>query len=164
LLDGLTQFIETALKAEGAVIVFASESHREALLPRLEARGVDTTAAIDQRRYVALDAVDSLSKIMVDDRPDPIRLFGVLNDLIDTVSSGTEGAHTRIAACGELAPTLLSQGKPESAIRLEQLWDELSMRHGLDTLCAYSLSSFEIEQGRDVFDRICAAHSFAHTW
>jgi CheY-like chemotaxis protein len=164
LLDGLTRFIGTALKAGSAVIAFATESHRETLFPRLQACGIDTTAAIDQRRYVAFDSIDILSRFMVDDLlPDPIRLFKLLNELIDTVSSGTGRAQTRIVACGELAPVLLSQGKPESAIRLEQVWHQLSMRHGLDTLCTYSMSSFESEQSRDVFQRICAVHSLAHS-
>ncbi|HEX4921627.1 MAG TPA: response regulator [Candidatus Bathyarchaeia archaeon] len=163
LLDGFTQCIVSALNGGSAVIVFASESHRNSLISRLQAHGIDTTAATDQRRYVPLDSVDILSKFMVDDLPDPIRLFKVLNDLIASVSSGTGGAPTRVVACGGLAPVLLSQGKPESAIRLEQLWDQVVKRYGLDTLCTYSRSSFESEQGKDVFQRICALHSAVHS-
>ena len=159
LLDGFTQCIVTALNGGSAVIVFASESHRNSLISRLQAHGIDTTAAIDQRRYVPLDSVDILSKFMVDDLPDPIRLLKVLNDVIATVSSGTGGAHTRVVACGGLAPVLLSQGKPESAIRLEQLWDQVVKKYGLDTICTYSRSSFESAQDQDVFQRICGLHS-----
>lgn len=162
LMDGFTQCIVTALDGGSAVIVFASESHRNRLISRLQAHGVDIIAAIDQRRYIPLDSVDTLSKFMVDDLPDPIRLLKVLNDLIATASSGT-GAHTRVVACGGLAPVLLSQGKPESAIRLEQLWDQVVKRYGLDTLCTYSRNSFESEQGEDVFQRICALHSAVHS-
>ena len=163
LLDGFTQYIVTALNSESAVIVFAGESHRNSLISRLQAHGIDMTAAIDQRRYVPLDPADILSKFMVDDLPDPIRLFKVLNDLIATVSSDTGGAHTRVVACGGLAPVLLSQGKPESAIKLEQLWDQVVKKYGLDTLCTYSRSSFESEQGKDVFQRICGLHSSVHS-
>jgi DNA-binding NarL/FixJ family response regulator len=162
LLDGFTQCIVTALNGGSAVIVFASESHRNNLISRLQAHGIDTTAATDQRRYVSLDSMDILSKFMVDDLPDPIRLFKVLNDLIATVSSATAGAPTRVVACGGLAPVLLRQGKPESAIRLEQLWDLVVKRYGLDTLCTYSRRSFESEQDRDVFQRICGLHSSVH--
>jgi DNA-binding response OmpR family regulator len=163
LLDGFAQFIVTALNGGSAVIVFASESHRSSLISSLQAHGIDVTAAIDQRRYVPLDSVEILSKFMVDDLPDPIRLFKVLSDLIATVSSGTGGAHTRVVACGGLAPVLLGQGKPESAIRLEQLWDQVVKKHRLDTLCTYSRSSFESEQDRDVFQRICGLHSSVHS-
>jgi len=129
----------------------------------LQTYGIDVTAAIDQRRYILLDSVDILSKFMVDDLPDPIRLFKVVNGLIDTVSSGTGTAHTRIVVCGGLSPVLLSQGKPEAAIRLEQLWDEVVKRYGLDTKCMYSQGSFEGEQSGDVYQRICGLHSSVHS-
>lgn len=64
--DGFTQYIVTALNGMSAVIVFASESHRNILISRLQAHGIDMTAAIDQRRYVSLDPVDIPSKFMVD--------------------------------------------------------------------------------------------------
>jgi DNA-binding NarL/FixJ family response regulator len=41
LLDGLARFIAAALNAGNAAIVWATESHRESLLQRLHARGVD---------------------------------------------------------------------------------------------------------------------------
>lgn len=162
-LDGLTQYIVTALNDGSAVVVFASEPHRNSLLSRLQAHGVDTTAAIDQRRYLPLDPVDTLSKFMVDDLPDPSRLFKVIDDLIATVSGGTGRPRTRLVACGGLAPVLLSQGKPESAIRLEQLWDQVVKKYGLDTLCTYSRSSSESEQHRDIFQRICGLHSSVYS-
>ena len=162
-LEGFTQFIETGLKDGSAIIVIGTRSHRESLLPRLQERGIDMTAAIDQRRYNPFDCVDVLSRFMVDDLPDPTSLFKVAGDLIGAASSGTGGANSRVVACGELAPLLLMEGKPESAIRLEQLWDGLVKSHGLDTLCGYPLSSFHNEQSRNVFQRICEQHSVVHS-
>jgi DNA-binding NarL/FixJ family response regulator len=162
-LDGFTQFIGTGLKDGSAIIVIATRSHRESLLPRLQERGIDMTAAIDQRRYNPFDCVDVLSRFMVDDLPDPTSLFKVAGDLIGAASSGTGGASSRVVACGELAPLLLMEGKPESAIRLEQLWDRLVKSHGLDTLCGYPLSSFHNEQSRNVFQCICEEHSVVHS-
>ena len=162
LLEGSTRFIGTALNAGNAVIVIATESHRKGLISKLQAYGIDIATAIDQRKYASFDSLDILSRFMIADLPDPIRLSKVLNDLIDNVSSSAAGVHTRIVACGELAPVLLSQGKPESAIRLEQLWDQLALSKGLDTLCTYSTSSFQ-GLGSDVFERICALHSSVHS-
>jgi DNA-binding NarL/FixJ family response regulator len=53
LLDDLTQFVGAALNAGNAAIVVATESHRDSLLPRMEAHGVDVAAAIGQGRYIA---------------------------------------------------------------------------------------------------------------
>ena len=63
LLDGFTQFIGAALRAGNAVIVVATELHRGSLLPRLQAHGVDIGAAIEQGRYISLDAAETLSSI-----------------------------------------------------------------------------------------------------
>jgi DNA-binding NarL/FixJ family response regulator len=162
-LDELTQCIRTALNAGSAVIVFASESHRNDLIYGLQTHGIDTASAIDQRRYIPLDPLAVLSKFMVDDLPDPVRLLKFLDDLIETVSSSAGAAHTRAVVCGGLAPVLLSQNKAAAAIRLEQLWDQAVKRYGLDTKCMYSQSSFEGEQIGDVFQRICGLHSSVHS-
>ena len=55
------------------MIVVATESHRDRLLPRLQAHGLDIGAAIEQGRYISLDAADALSTFMVNDQPDPVR-------------------------------------------------------------------------------------------
>ena len=62
-----TQFIGAALKAGNAAIVVATESHRDSLLPRLQAYGLDIGAAIEQGRYISLDAADTLSTFMLNE-------------------------------------------------------------------------------------------------
>ena len=78
---GFTRFIEAALQAGNAVIVIATESHRNRLLQRLQEHGVDIAAAIEQGRYVSLDVAETLSTFMVNDLPDPVRFFRVAGDL-----------------------------------------------------------------------------------
>ena len=72
LLDDLTQFIGAALKAGNAAIVVATESHRDSLLPRLQAYGLDIGAAIEQGRYIALDPADTLPTFMLRGMPDSV--------------------------------------------------------------------------------------------
>ena len=65
LFDDLTRFIQPALRAGNAAIVVATESHRDSLLLRLQApHGLDIGAAIEQGRYIALDAAETLSTFM----------------------------------------------------------------------------------------------------
>jgi hypothetical protein len=40
------------------------------------------------------------------------------------MAKGVKGKRGRIVVCGEIAPTLLSKGNAEGAIKLEHLWDE----------------------------------------
>jgi DNA-binding NarL/FixJ family response regulator len=159
LLDGLTQFIGTALSAGDAAIVVATESHRERLLPRLQAYGLDIANAIEQGRFIALDAAIAVSAFMRNDLPDPALFLQVAGNLITTAARPTTGAHPRrVALCGECDPPLWTVGKGEAAIRLEQLWNHIAGRYDVDILCAYSLRSHGLMDS-PLFGRICAEHS-----
>lgn len=69
LLDEVSQFIGSALKAGNAAIVVATDSQRDSLLPRLRVQGLDIGAAIEQGRYIALDAADALPTFMLNGMP-----------------------------------------------------------------------------------------------
>jgi DNA-binding response OmpR family regulator len=162
-LERFTQFIGAALRAGNAVIVLATESHRDSLLWRLQTQGLDIGAAVEQGRYIALDAADTLSTFMVNDLPDPLRLFKVVGDLVMNAAKAAKGEHPRVAACGECAPLLWAQGKGETAIRLEQLWNEIVVKYDMDTLCGYPLGGFHGEIDSYIFQQICAEHSAVHS-
>jgi len=106
LLLGFTRFIESALKAGNAVIVLATESHRESLLQGLQAQGVDIASATEQGSLISLDVAETLSAFMVNDLPDPVRFSKVAGDLIVAAAKAAKAEHPRVAACGECAPTL----------------------------------------------------------
>jgi DNA-binding NarL/FixJ family response regulator len=163
LLDGFTQFVGAALKAGNAVIVVATELHRGNLLPRLQAHGLDIGTAIEQGRYISLDAAETLSNFMVNDLPDRGKFFDVTGDLIVAAAKAAKVEHARVAACGECAPLLWAQGKAEAAIRLEHLWDEIAKSYGVGVLCGYPLGSFQGGVGSHIFDKICAEHSAVHS-
>jgi DNA-binding NarL/FixJ family response regulator len=162
-LDCFTRFIGSALKAGNAVIVVATELHRDSLLQTLQAHGLDIGAALEQGTYTSLDVADTLSTFMVDGWPDPVRFLEVAAALVATAAKAAKGEHPRVAACGECAPTLWAEGKPDAAIRLEQLWDQMAKTYDLDILCGYPLSSFHRAQDSHVFQRICAEHSAVYT-
>ena len=82
LVDGYARFIKSTLESGNAVIVVVTLAHRNTLLPRLEADGVDVAAAIEQGRYIPLDAADTLSKLAIYDMPDPVRCAEVIGELI----------------------------------------------------------------------------------
>jgi DNA-binding NarL/FixJ family response regulator len=162
-LERFTQFIGAALRAGNAVIVLATESHRDSLQWRLQTHGLDVDAAVEQGRYIALDAADTLSTFMINDLPDPVRLFKAVGDLFTNAAKAAKGEHPRVAACGECAPLLWAQGKGEAAIRLEQLWNEVVAKYDMNTLCGYPLGSFDGEIDNYIFQQICAEHSGVHS-
>jgi hypothetical protein len=162
-LEGFTLFVGAALRAGNAVIVVATESHRYSLLPRLQQYGLDITAAIEQGRYISLDAADTLSTFMVNDAPDRARFLEATADLITRAAAVAKGEHPRVAVCGECEPPLWTLGNGEAAIRLEQLWNEIAGRYDIDILCGYPLGSFYDERGSHLFQRICEQHSAVYS-
>ena len=69
LLETFAGFIANALASRNAVIVLATNSHREDLAQTLTAAGLDIDGAREQGLYIALDAGETLSTFMVDGAP-----------------------------------------------------------------------------------------------
>ena len=101
LLDGITRFVGASLNGGKSAIGLATETHRYDLLPRLQDYGLDIGVAIEQGRYITLDAAETLSTFMVNGMPDPIRFFNVAGDLLLNATKAAKGETTRVAVCGE---------------------------------------------------------------
>jgi len=158
-LDTLARFIGVALKTGAAAIAVTTESHRDSLILRLKAQGLDVDASTQQGTYVQLDATKMLSTFMVNGMPDRARFFASVSDLIKAAAEAATGETSRVVACGEGLSVLWAEGKADAAIRAEQLWDEVAATFDVDILCGYALSSFHDEEHADVFQSICAEHS-----
>ena len=163
LLDSLSRFIAAALDAGNAAIVLATKSHRDSLLQRLKAGGVDTDGAIQQGTYISLDATDTLSTIMVNGLPDPVRFFGGIGGFIEAAAKAAKSEQPQVVVFGEAVALLQAEGKADAAIRFEQLGNDLAKTHEVDILCAYPLSSFHGEEDEHVFQSICAEHSAVYS-
>ncbi len=163
LLDRLSRFVATALETGNAALVVVTKAHRDSLLQRLQAVGIDTDGAIRQGTYIQLDATDALSRIMVNGLPDPVRFFRGLGGFIESAAKATKSAQPRVVVFGEAVALLLAEGKTDAAIRFEQLGNDLVETHGVHILCAYPLSSFRDEEDEHVFPRICAEHSAVYS-
>jgi DNA-binding NarL/FixJ family response regulator len=162
-IDDVTRFIGTALKGGSAAIVVATESHREGLLPGLQMYGIDMTTAIEQGRYIALDAADALSTFMINGMPDPARFLNLFGNLIVTAARAANGEQARVAVFGEGVHLLWARGNAEAAIRVESLTDQIPKTYDVDILCGYSLGSVQGGMESHIFQRICAEHSAVHS-
>ena len=159
LLDDLTQFVGAALNAGNAAIVVATESHRDSLLLRLQAHGLDIGAAIEQGRYIALDAVDALSTFMVNGMPDSVLFLKLFGDLILAAAQATNEEQSRVAVFGECVHLLWAEGNAEAVIRVEHLSGEIAKSYDVDILCGYYPGTVQGGMDSQIFQRICAEHS-----
>ncbi len=159
LLEDVTRFIGAAFRHGNGAIIIATESHRSGLVPRLQAQGVDIGSAIEQKRYIALDAAETLATLMVDGMLDASRFVKTFGNLIMTVTKAVNGQHPRIAIFGECVQLLWAQGDVEAAIQMEKLGNQLTDVYDVDILCGYCQASGQGKMDAHTFQRICAEHS-----
>jgi DNA-binding NarL/FixJ family response regulator len=163
LLDRVTRFIAAPLKAGNAAIVLATKSHRDSLLQRLKAEGVDTDGVLGQGTYISLDAADTLSTIMVNSLPDPVLFFRGIGGLIEAAAKAAKSTQPQVVVFGEAVALLHAEGKADAAIRFEQLGNDLAETHDVRILCAYPLRSVHEEEDKHVFRSICREHSAVYS-
>jgi len=162
LLDDATRFLGSALKKGNAAIVITTEPHRDSLLPKLQAYGLDIRAAIEQGRYIAFDAASAFSTFMRNGTPDAARFMTTLGQLILTAANAVKSPHPRVVVFGEGVDLLCKQGNAEAAIQVEKMCNQLIKTYEVDILCAYSLE-LERQMDNDLFQRVCAEHSAVYS-
>lgn len=153
LIESVSGFMEAGLDIGEPVLVIATREHRQALEQRLLAHGSDIGAARARGHYVALDAVGTLQRFMVDGMPDP-QLF---EQTLAPVFAAVGNARTR--AYGEMVALLWADGNQAAALQLEHLWNELALTHRFALLCGYPLSGFGDARQTAAFAHVCEHHA-----
>jgi CheY-like chemotaxis protein len=146
MMDGFARFVEDTLEAGGSAIFVATQPHRCAVQEKLQAGGTDIDAAVTEARYVVLGVDEMLSTFMLNGWPDEARFLRASTALITAASAASRGPYPRVACCGEAVCQLCEEGNVRAAIRLEQLWDDLAARTGVDVLCGYSQRAVRSEE------------------
>lgn len=159
---GLTHCVETVLGRGDSIIVIGTAPHRASLLQGLKFDGVDIDGEIDRGRAIFLDALETVSAITVDNKPDAALCKEALSALITKVAGKSAEGPARVSFCGQCAPVLLRHGNIEGAIQLEHMWGEITLACGADTLCGYISSELPSENRPEIVARICAEHSNVH--
>ena len=155
LVDSVCGFLEPALVAGDAVIVVATEAHRQKFTAELEGRGIDVRAARTGGRFFALDAGETLALFMVDGTPDPDRFAHEIGELVDRAADGRR----RVRIYGEMVALLWAEGDIPAAIALEDLWNDLAGTRRFSLLCAYPMVSFAGASSTAPFRRMCQQHT-----
>ena len=159
LLDSLVEFIGPAVKSGDVALLIATEPHREEFARRLEAAGIDVSAATAQGLYVPLDATATLSSFMIDGMPDPILFEEIIGGLVLQSRKKSGDESLGVVAFGEMVAILLTNGQPEAALALERLWTQLSKTHSFFLRCAYPIEQFNRQGGKELFKQICDEHA-----
>ncbi|MEO6320096.1 MAG: MEDS domain-containing protein, partial [Polaromonas sp.] len=118
LISRVSHFLGAALSAGHAAVVIATPEHRASFVQALARNG--NTPGDD---LILLDARETLQQFMVKDWPDEVRFFALLGEVIVQASQG--GAR-KLHAFGEMVALLCADGKPQAALQLEHLWNQLA--------------------------------------
>lgn len=148
-------FISEGLVAGQPAVLIATESHTQSLLQHLSARFIDVDRAKHIGDLIVLDAENTLATFMKDDEPDAVCFKRHVGDVIEQALGGR--VRTPVRAYGEMVDVLWKQDKPEAAIKLEILWNELATTHTFSLLCGYSMGNF-YKQARQ-FEAVCRQHT-----
>jgi len=158
LLDSLVPFIGNTLEIGGAAVVVATKAHRGGLARRLEARGIGLATAVQEGRYAALDASETLASFMVKGLPDASLFNQVIGSMVTQATAAARSENSKPAIFGEMVSLLWQQGNPQAVVELERLWNGLARTHSFSLRCGYPLESFDREEHRESFSRICSEH------
>ncbi len=154
LISATSAYIGGALGADGVGITIATEAHRRAIENRLRADGFDLEAVHLSGQYIALDASETLERLIVDDEPDAERFADVIGAVI---ARATEGGRP-VRAFGEMVALLAADGRHAPALRLESLWNGGQHTHRFSLLCAYPMEVMGRSGFSDLLGGVCEAH------
>ena len=159
LLDEWASLAEDALNAGATFIVVTGNDRHCRLQAMLEARGVNFVRAVRDGRYVSLTVPEAISQWMVNGLPDETRFWAAVTSVMLAAAKASTAEQPQVVACGECAPSLCAEGDAESAIRLEQLWDEVAQTYRLDVFCGYASDACRCDDAEGMLARLRETHT-----
>ena len=153
-LDTLEGFVGSGLRSGDSAVVIATEAHMRALEDRLAAQGIDLAAARSRDQYIPLDAEQTLSRFMVDSRPDEKLFDQVVTGILQRARKGGR----RVRAFGEMVALLWARGDNGATVQLEHMWHRLCQSEAFSLFCAYPKVGFTKDTSASM-DELSAAHS-----
>lgn len=148
------RFVASGLVEGASSIVIAREALRASVTEHLRTKHLDVERLLEQGVLRFFDPREVLDALLVEGMPDRDLFRERVGAWLDATPAGPP-----LRVYGEAVDLLLREGNPDAALRLEELWNELSRERPLSILCTHSLSSFDREADVLAFHRVCEAHS-----
>lgn len=158
LCDAVAEFLLEGLRRGETVMALTTAAHRDGLIERFAAAGVDWDKARRGRRLTWMDARAVLESVMVGREPDADRFDGHVGRLMRSIGGTVERA-SGVRAYGELVDLLWREGNADAALRLEDLWNELGNALSFSLLCGYSRGNIYRESRGHRHREVCDRHA-----
>jgi MEDS: MEthanogen/methylotroph, DcmR Sensory domain len=148
-------YLAEGIRDGGVAVVIATSAHRLAFEDRMADAGVDLMAAAARGDYVALDAEETLARLVAGGRVDP----GCFEQVIASLIGEATGTGRPVRAYGELVALLWDAGLVAAAVELEELWTVLGRRYPFALWCGYRTEQMTAAGlAGEVMD-VCRLHS-----
>lgn len=132
------RYLCEAVASGEAAIVIATPEHRDAFRSNLQSRNVDVALLEQNRKLLFLDAARTLSRFMVNGRPDWSCFEATISGAVESLARAGRG----VRAYGEMVGLLWTSGEYSAAIRLEDHWNRILGSLGAALYCSYPIDVF----------------------
>lgn len=148
LVDSVVAFL-----AQHPAIIVATREHLAAIGAALTQSVDGASAPSRDAPVVALDAHETLERLMVDGHVDAAAFREIVGGILDDVDASD------VYVFGEMVSILWEDGDVAQAIELEDLWNELAESRPFTLLCGYAMGSFDEEADTGSLRTVCDKHS-----
>jgi DNA-binding NarL/FixJ family response regulator len=151
------RFAVSAIHHGEGVILVPTSAHWNALRPRLEAEGVDVTAAQASGQLTVVDADELLPGFMRDAMPDAPLFLGLAGETVAKARGGDR--FTKVRWWGEMVNVLWERGDVAGSMGLEDLFHKLAHDQEIAIFCSFLMDNFDGEVHARMLPRLGQNHS-----
>jgi hypothetical protein len=155
LVGQVTEYLLGVMRDNGVGVTLATPGHRAAIEARLEQAGISLATARARGTYVALDAEDVISRVMINGFADPAGFWRAISPVLKNAT----GQRRKVAVFGEMVALLWARDLTDAAVDLEALWDEMASQYPFSMLCAYPADVLGTSEHADDLIELIAAHA-----
>jgi MEDS: MEthanogen/methylotroph, DcmR Sensory domain len=130
--DRASRYLAAGLRRGETAVVVATAANLRAVEARMAA-ACEVAALRSRGRFITLDAVEALDRIVIRSRFCSRAAERMVGDLVKEALTASPG----ICFYGEMGALAWNAGRPDTTIQLEALWSDLSQRLPLRSLCGY---------------------------
>jgi CheY-like chemotaxis protein len=161
--EGVSSFLNVALRRGDAVSVIGTAPVRASLAKRLQGFGWSVGESGEYGRYRASDSAVAASLV--------IRNEQLIRDYIENYVAELErwraisaGPGSRLTVVGDISGQVLLTGNVRAALEVEHVWNDLTQALPFLTVCSYAMEMFSDDTDAHVLSQLCAEHfAVAHT-
>lgn len=138
----LAGMVTSSLLVGHAVLIVATEEHRQQLTEELLSTGIDVQRYADEHLYHTADAPETLSRFMRNGMPVPELFRASVGELLLHIGKQTRSNDGSFTVFGEMVALLWDKGNQAASLRLEELWNEALHDIPFRLHCGYPKRAF----------------------